>query len=73
MRDKIIKEGEKAGFEFSNQALDILLKTAKPLENAKELIKLAEERKFKIAGGDVARFIIRGDLPKAQVNSEDIR
>ena len=51
------------GFDFSEQALHLLSKTDKPIDYANDLIALAKSRQFKVAGGDVIKYLIKKDLP----------
>jgi len=61
---EIIMLGDKEGFEFSGQALQMLSKLENPIEEAKKLIQLAKERKLIITGGDVMKYIVCGELPR---------
>ncbi len=68
----ILKKFTDEGFGLSQQALGILTKLDSWEENCTKIINIAKERKFIIAGGDILRFIVRGDLPTAIVTAEDV-
>ena len=71
-KNDLIQEAEKEGFEFSPQALNMLLNIGdNALVNAQKLINLAKNRKVCIAGGDVNKFILRNELPTSMITSDD--
>lgn len=63
---------KKEGIEITPQALRILNRLKNKEDVAKELIRQVKERRFKIAGGDMVKYLIKGHISPIVRDSEDV-
>ena len=63
---------EKEGFVISKQAAAMISNLAERDEKINDIIGQAKVRKFKIAGGDILMYLLKGTISPSIKNSEDV-